>query len=64
MNLTEFLDTLKSIGLYLLAALPPAVIGFYVGLAKPFREQKQKAYGEILPPVVKMASDPVGGCSN
>jgi len=58
MDWSKILDTLSSIALYLIAAILPALIGYYFGLARSFREQKQKAYGEILPPVVKMAYDP------
>ncbi len=34
-----------------------AIVGYLFGAAKFFREQKQKAYAEILPPIVKMAFD-------
>ena len=34
-----------------------ALIGYVVGAAKAFREQKQKAYTEILPPILKFAYD-------
>lgn len=30
-------------------------IGYFFGSAKFFREQKQKAYIELLPPIIKMA---------
>ncbi len=34
-----------------------AFVGYFFGVAKSFREQKQKAYAEILPPIVKMVFD-------
>jgi len=30
-------------------------VGYLVGIAKAFREGKQKAYVELLPPIIKMA---------
>ena len=36
-----------------------AVIGYFFGTAKAFREQKLRAYEEILPPIVKAAFDPL-----
>lgn len=40
------------------------IIGFVVGSVKAFREAKQNAYKEILPPVIKMAYDPKSGVEN
>lgn len=34
------------------------VRGYFVGVAKTFREEKQKAYEEILPVVLKVAYNP------
>ena len=34
------------------------IIGYFVGAIKSFREEKQKAYGEIIPPILKMAYNP------
>ena len=34
------------------------IIGYVVGTVKSFREEKQKAYGEILPPILKMVYHP------
>lgn len=34
------------------------IIGFIVGTLKSFREEKQKAYGDIIPPILKMAYNP------
>lgn len=34
------------------------VIGYIVGAVKSFREEKQKAYGEIIAPILKMAYHP------
>ncbi len=38
-----------------LAIIFSGVIGYFVGVAKAFREGKQKAYVELLPPILKMA---------
>ena len=38
-----------------LSILFSAVVGYLVGAVKSFRDEKQKAYGEILPPIVRMA---------
>ena len=38
-----------------LTAIFTGIIGYLVGACKAFREAKQKAYQEILPPIVKMA---------
>lgn len=40
------------------AAALTGVIGYIIGTIKSFREEKQKAYGEILPPILKMAYHP------
>lgn len=34
------------------------IVGYIVGAIKSFREEKQKAYGEIIPPILKMAYNP------
>jgi hypothetical protein len=34
------------------------VIGYIVGAMKSFREEKQKAYGELIAPILKMAYNP------
>jgi len=34
------------------------IIGYIVGAIKSFREEKQKAYGEIIPPILKMTYNP------
>jgi hypothetical protein len=34
------------------------VVGYVVGAIKSFREEKQKAYGEIIAPILKMAYNP------
>jgi hypothetical protein len=42
----------------LVTAVITGVIGYFIGTIKSFREEKQKAYGEILPPILKMAYNP------
>jgi hypothetical protein len=41
-----------------LSVLFSAFVGYLFGAAKSFREEKQKAYGELLPPIIKMAYSP------
>ena len=35
-----------------------ALLGYFLGVAKSFREEKQRAYGEILPAILKVAYHP------
>lgn len=42
----------------ILIAIISGTIGYLVGLIKTFRDGKQKAYSELLPPILKMAYDP------
>lgn len=44
--------------LILLPIFFSAFAGYFLGAAKIFREQKLKAYEEILPPLIKVAFDP------
>ncbi len=39
-------------------AIFTGIVGYVVGTMKSFREEKQKAYGKILPPILKMAYNP------
>jgi len=39
----------------ILTILIGALIGYIIGTFKAFRESKQKAYQEILPPILKFA---------
>ena len=39
----------------LLVVIISGIIGYLLGACKAFREAKQKAYQEILPPIIKMA---------
>ena len=34
------------------------LIGYYFGILRSFREEKQRAYGEIIPPILTMAYNP------
>lgn len=47
----------KSLGV-LLAAYVTALIGYYFGRVRYFREEKQRIYTEVLPVLVKWAYDP------
>ena len=42
----------------ILLALLTGCVGFILGSIKFFREEKQKAYRESLPPILKMAYGP------
>ena len=42
----------------LIIILITAYIGFFFGSIRPFREQKQKMYAEILPSIISMAYNP------
>lgn len=39
----------------IVSAVVSGFVGYLVGVAKTFREGKQKAYVELLPPIIKMA---------
>lgn len=47
-----------NIGTTLLVTAISALAGYFLGALKAFREEKQRAYGELLPPILKMAYDP------
>jgi len=49
-NMDVILKVLGAIGLSIVSA----AVGYLVGVAKSRREQKQKAYAEILPPIAEM----------
>ncbi len=42
----------------ILFILVSGLAGYVVGTAKAFREEKQRVYGEIIPPILKMAYHP------
>jgi len=42
----------------LIVIILSGIIGYVVGTMKAFREEKQKAYGDIIPPILKMAYNP------
>ena len=48
----------------ILTAFITGLIGFIVGSIKAFREAKQNAYKEILPPIIKMVYEPQSGSDN
>jgi len=51
---TIFVKTLVAV----LTVLLSGIVGYAFGSVKTFREEKQKAYSEILPPIVRMAYEP------
>lgn len=42
-------------GVSIISVIISVLIGYFLGAAKSFREEKQRAYGEILPQFIKMA---------
>ncbi len=58
MDINEFLGSVSKVIIILLPILFSAIVGYFLGAAKTFREQKLKAYEEILPPIVKAAFNP------
>lgn len=44
--------------LIILLPILSILVGYWVGRISSFREYKQKAYIELLPPILKMAYDP------
>lgn len=60
----NWLNEFYKIGLPIIIALFSGIIGFVVGSVKAFREAKQNAYKEILPPIIKMAYEPQQGIDN
>jgi hypothetical protein len=49
---------IESISWNLFFIVLSGILGYIVGAIKSFREEKQKAYGEIIPPILKMAYNP------
>lgn len=58
MDFYVILEAAYKIVLILLPIVFSAVAGYALGAAKAFRDQKLKAYEEILPPIVKAAFEP------
>ncbi|MBM4278536.1 MAG: hypothetical protein FJ130_11760 [Deltaproteobacteria bacterium] len=51
-------DDFANIIIGMLSILFSGIVGYLVGSVKSFREEKQRAYGELLPPIVRMAYNP------
>jgi hypothetical protein len=49
------MNNLNQILFISMSAVLGGMIGYFVGIAKAFREQKQKAYEEILPVIIRVA---------
>lgn len=45
----------------IILAVMTGLLGFFLGTAKFFREEKHKAYREYLPSIIRMAYDPLPG---
>jgi hypothetical protein len=55
---TDMGNEIANISWNLFFIILSGVIGYIIGAIKSFREEKQKAYGEIIPPILKMAYNP------
>jgi hypothetical protein len=51
-------DIFWKIVLIAVSVVLTGVIGYFIGTIKFFREEKHKAYGEMIPPILKMAYHP------
>jgi hypothetical protein len=51
-------DTGLTILIQLVSIFLTGFLGYIIGSAKSFREAKQKAYTELLPPIIKMVYQP------
>jgi hypothetical protein len=51
-------DLFWKIVLIAVSVVLTGVIGYFIGTIKFFREEKHKAYGEMIPPILKMAYHP------
>ena len=49
------MNNLNQILLIIISTVIGGLIGYFVGIARAFREEKQKAYGEILPTIIRVA---------
>ena len=58
MDAATLLDIACKALLLLLPIFFSALVGYFFGAAKAFREQKVKAHEEILPPIIKAAFEP------
>ena len=51
-------DLFWKIVLIAVSVVLTGIIGYFIGTIKFFREEKHKAYGEMIPPILKMAYHP------
>lgn len=51
-------DLFWKIVLIAVSVVLTGVIGYFIGTIKIYREEKHKAYGEMIPPILKMAYHP------
>jgi hypothetical protein len=58
MNWLNVFEILLKVGIVALPVIFSAIVGYLFATAKSFREEKQKAYSELLPSIVKMIYDP------
>ena len=58
MDLTKFFEHLFKYAIVAGPILLSAILGYLFATFKTFREEKQKAYSELLPIIVKMLYDP------
>ena len=51
----QILEFIRSNFFNIFLAIFSGIVGYYIGVAKTFYEGKQKAYSELLPPILRMA---------
>lgn len=58
MDLPKVIEILWKVSIVALPVIFSAIVGYLFATARSFREEKQKAYSELLPSIVKMIYDP------
>jgi len=58
MDWLKAFQILYKVGVVALPVIFSALVGYRFATAKSFREEKQKAYSELLPSIVRMIYDP------
>ena len=58
MDWVKFIENLYKYGVVITPIIFSAILGYLFATFKAFREEKQKAYSELLPIIVQMLYDP------
>lgn len=58
MDWPKVFESLLNVGIIALPVIFSAIVGYLFATVKSFREEKQRAYSELLPSIVKMIYDP------